>query len=352
MRELIEVRDELVEHFLKPRARGQVSLASAPLSKRTTQMMQYAVGVGGRAALLTEDKVEEVASRVHAVGIGEKDSEPAVVVYVTRKLPTNILPSKAVVPDQIRGVRTAVIESSIARLALDESVGCQKRSKARPLIAGVSISRADGPSGTLGAFARSVRPGEESVGRLLLSNSHVLAPTSGRVAGSQVVQASTEDGDAEPIAKVLRATKLHRTLPIAADAGVAQILGEVPIDNRICEIGQIKGKGQPIKDMFVEKHGRTTGRTKGRIASTNLTAQVSDPERGIELTFVNLFRVDQIVDDDSVGELGDSGSLVVEEKSCKAVGLLHATDELGTFYYAHPIDDVLTALEIELEYSA
>ena len=51
----------------------------------------------------------------------------------------------------------------------------------------------------------------------------------------------------------------------------------------------------------------------------------------------------------SVADLGDSGSLVVEKTSRKAVGLLHAADDLGSFYFAHPIEDVLNELEIELE---
>ena len=113
---------------------------------------------------------------------------------------------------------------------------------------------------------------------------------------------------------------------------------------------RVTGKSSPAKDMIVEKHGRTSGKTAGRITTVGLTAQVEDPERGIELTFLNLFRVDQFAgEDDPVAQLGDSGSLVVEQSSRTAVGLLHAADECGAFYYAHPIEDVLNELEIELE---
>lgn len=44
-------------------------------------------------------------------------------------------------------------------------------------------------------------------------------------------------------------------------------------------------------------------------------------------------------------------SVVIEKDSRKAVGLLHAADDLGTFYYAHPIAHVLKELEIELKLS-
>jgi hypothetical protein len=216
----------------------------------------------------------------------------------------------------------------------------------------VTVSRADGPSGTIGAFVRSKRPADPKGARLLLSNSHVLAPESGTVAGTSIVQSSVDDGESETIATVLRATRLHRTVPIAVDAAVAQIADSIPYVNTICEIGKPAGTADPVKEMLVEKHGRTSGRTTGKIKAVGLTAQVNDPDRRIELTFINLFRVEALSGDDgSVADFGDSGSLVVEKTSRNAVGLLHAADELGTFYYAHPIADVLRELDIELELS-
>ena len=106
----------------------------------------------------------------------------------------------------------------------------------------------------------------------------------------------------------------------------------------------------PVANMKVEKHGRTSGHTIGIISAIGLSAQVNDPEHNIELTFIDLIRVDQI-DSESppVAEPGDSGSLVVDAASRNAVGLLHAADDTGSFYYAHPIADVLKILEVKLE---
>ena len=356
MKDLFAARDELVERFLKPHHPGGVSLASAPRSRRTLRVMSLAVGAGGGATVLDrlaeseEPLIPEVESRVHAIGIGAKHTtgEPAVVVYVTRRLPGHQIPKAAMVPDKIQGVPTEVVQSPMARLAA--TTGDRKK-KIRPLICGISVSRADGPSGTIGAFVRSKRP-TDPPGLMLLSNSYVLAPDAGKVAGTVVVQSSADDGEPETIASVLRATRLHRTVPINVDAAIAQIVDRVPHDNVICEIGKVTGSAAPVKDMLVEKHGRTSGHTTGRIAATGITAQVNDPDRHVELTFLNLFRVEALKDDGgSVADLGDSGSLVVEKTTRKAVGLLHAADDLGSFYFAHPIEDVLRELEIELELS-
>jgi hypothetical protein len=77
---------------------------------------------------------------------------------------------------------------------------------------------------------------------------------------------------------------------------------------------------------------------------------VDDKDQNVTLTFLNLFRVDILRSDDpAVAEGGDSGSLVVEQTSRNAVGLLHAADDLGSFYYACDIASVLKEMEIELQ---
>ena len=346
MNDLIAVRDELVDLYLKPRRRGSVRLAAAaPRSPRARSIMMLAVESGRGAPFLEAEPIE---SRVHAIGIGSKsrEGEPAVIVYVTRRLEKDQLPPAAIVPEKIQGVPTAVVESRIARLAALPV----RQSRVRPLVAGVSISRSGGRSGTLGAFVQSTRSTDSKTAVLLLSNSHVLAPETGRAAGTAVVQASTDDGESETVATVLRASRLHRTVPITVDAAVAQIAPGIDVNNVVLEIGPVKGTRDPVENMRVEKHGRTSGHTVGRIAATGLTAQVEDEERGIELTFEDLFRVEQLDrDDPAVGEGGDSGSLVIDAASRDAVGLLHAADDLGSFYYAHPIAHVLKEMEIELK---
>ena len=217
MKNLFAVRDELIDRYLQPRRRGGVSLAAALPSPRLRGMLSAAAGPSAARA----PKPDSVESRVHAIGIAPNDGtgEPGVVVYVTRKLEKDKLSASALVPPKIQGVVTDVVQSPMARLAAGSAA---RKQRVRPLVAGVSIGRADGPSGTLGAFVRSTRTADRDE-ILLLSNSHVLAPDSGRVQGTAVVQSSTDDGEPETIGSVLRATRLHRTLPISVDAAVAQL---------------------------------------------------------------------------------------------------------------------------------
>jgi len=221
---------------------------------------------------------------------------------------------------------------------------------ARAAAGGRGQHRAGGRSRwTLGAFVRSARASDPN-GVLVLSNSHVLAPDSGRVQGTEVVQPAADDEGPETVGAVLRATRLTRTVPITADGAIAQLNEGVAFENTICTVGDVAGTLDPAAKMKVEKHGRTSGHSTGIIAAIGITAQVNDPEHDVELTFLDLFRVEQIgAHDPPVGKLGDSGSLVVDAASRKAVGLLNAADDLGSFYFAQPIATVLKDLEITLE---
>jgi hypothetical protein len=286
-------------------------------------------------------------SRIHAVGVGSKNDtdEPAVVVYVTKKLPMDLVPEDERIPETEDGVRTDVVERPMARL-----LACtdDRMKTIRPLVAGISISRADGPSGTLGAFVRSRRPSDGANSVFLLSNSHILSSGSGAVAGIRVRQPSVDDGGAEFVATVVRATRLTSTVPIKVDAGIAKISSGAVPDNQVCAIGKLTGTSAPLKDSAVRKHGRTSGLTTATVKTLGLTAQVEDTEHNRELTFVDLFLVEPGQDQATpIAEPGDSGSVVVDAGN-RVVGLLHAADPGGTFYYAQPFGEVLDALEIDL----
>jgi hypothetical protein len=217
-------------------------------------MFELAVRLPG-----AELEPESVASRVHAIGIGPKNGtgDPSVVVYVTRKMEKDRVSASALVPPKIEDVRTDVVESPMAKLAACSDT---RKKRARPLIGGVSIGRADGPAGTLGAFVRSTRASDPK-GVLVLSNSHVLAPDSGRVQGTDVVQPAADDEEPETIGTVLRATRLTRTVPITTDGAIAQLNGDVAFENTICTVGNVAGTLDPAAKMKVEKHGRTSGPT-------------------------------------------------------------------------------------------
>lgn|GEM_PF-3983679 len=309
MRDPVQVRDELARRFL--------GVSPEP---RRPQL----------AALQSFIRHARYPAGVHAVGLG---GERSVVLYVTGR------EAAPEVPARVDGVEVRVVESPMARLA-----GCSgdRKKRVRPLVGGIAIEREGGPVGTLGAFARSTRDGDGNRPSIL-SNSHVLAPPEGRVRGTPVFQGG------ERVGAVLRASRLHLTVPIEVDAAVAEIDDGVPWQLEVCGLGPIGAPLGAAKDMRVVKHGRTSALTVGRITDTGVIAEVEDPRRETPLRFLNLIRVDALSKDDgAVGETGDSGALVVEEGSRRAVGLLNAVDPYGTFYYANPIATVCRELEIEL----
>ena len=95
--------------------------------------------------------------------------------------------------------------------------------------------------------------------------------------------------------------------------------------------------------MVVHKFGRTTSYTVGWIKSINTDVTVSY-ETG------NFTFQDQIIivgaQGKSFSAAGDSGSLILERSTNKAVGLLFAGSTTHTI--ANHIDDVLAALKVTL----
>ncbi len=64
--------------------------------------------------------------------------------------------------------------------------------------------------------------------------------------------------------------------------------------------------------------------------------------------FQDQMRIEKIAPHAAIGLGGDSGSLVVEQSSSKAVGLYFAGPQEGSYGYANHIADVLSELQIEL----
>lgn len=298
---------------------------------------------GINLALAAEREGGVIEPRVHAVGIGTREGtdQPAVIVYVTRKLPMADLAPKDRIPPSSEGISTDVVVSAIPKLA---SCSDDRTSKHRPLIGGIAVARQGGPTGTLGCFVRSTRVADPASATYLLSNSHVLAPQEGTVEGIPVHQPS--DGDR--VARVARATRLTISKPIHADAAIARIDDRDNFKNIICSIGAVTGIQEPSKTTIAVKHGQKTGLTKGAISAVGLDQIVRDPFRNVDLTFKNLFRVDVSPDDDVVALAGDSGSLVVADGTSQALGILVGADDFGGFYVANPMAEVLSALDIEV----
>jgi hypothetical protein len=314
-------------------------------------------------------------ANVVGVGVGEKVShgkstgELSVVILVRQKVPLVGLDPQAVVPREVDGIRTDVIEVGDVRAQQ------ARTDRWRPAPGGVSIGHYKITAGTFGGVVRDRSSGD----RLILSNNHVLANSNDASPGDPILQPGAADGGqdgpdtiarlerfcpilfnteppscgtAQAVADFLNALagaigSGHRLQAIQAnpqasnnvDAAVARPLDQRDILDEILEIGVVSGTLPASLGMQVRKSGRTTGLTSGEITVLDATISVSYGT-GREATFEN-----QIVTG-PISQGGDSGSLVVAASELKAVGLLFAGSQQSTII--NPIQDVLDCLDVNL----
>jgi hypothetical protein len=340
---------------------------------------------------------------VVGVAVGRKNStgELAVVTLVEQKLPLAALSAEAVIPKQLDGVLTDVVEVGYLR-AYDSP-----RDRYRPTIpSGVSIGHFKITAGTLSTIVTDVNTGE----KLILSNNHVLANSNMGIVGDPILQPGPTDGGVNPgdmVARLLRFVTIRYiddpdvppptpaptpnpgtgtgggcdivssvvgvtnalaslvgskqrvtsagvqsvSMPASVAAPVpAQVAdNEVdcalakPVDpnmftGQILGIGQVSGTKAAQLGMKVRKSGRTTGYTEGTINLLNATVSVAYGSKTARFT-------GQIITS-PMSQGGDSGSLIVDGTENKAVGLLFAGSNLSTIF--NPIDRVLAALNVTI----
>ncbi len=316
---------------------------------------------------------------VHAIGVGRKVTEGvtvdelAVKVYVSQKLPTSLLGNSSI-PEEVDGVPTDVVESPPAFVlpavtATAEVVGggppalsafaasacsTNRKSRLRPVPAGVSTGHFSVTAGTIACFCHSVRAGDDPEEVYLLSNNHVYADVNNGSPGDPLLQQGAIDGGtpADQVGRLARFVPLDLSgiAPNLVDAAIGDLLPGVAYDPEICSLGRILGTLTPVEGMRVSKHGRTTGLTEGKITDISYDALVGmdhmDPS--VVALFEDQIRIERVAPYPAFGLGGDSGSLVVTSEGRKAVGLYFAGPESGFYGVANPIDKVLSELEIAL----
>jgi hypothetical protein len=215
----------------------------------------------------------------------------------------------------------------------------------RPLRPGHSIGHFRITAGTLGAL---VEGRSDGVTRML-SNNHVLADCNKGLLGDPILQPGRSDGGCD---LGDAAGTLHSFVPLAhtenrADAALADIFEDaMPDDMSLPGIGSVTSwwTEDAPEVTAVQKVGRTTGLTHGRITAIGVGgSQV--PVRYDDQTLWFSDPIEVMGIQGSFSEPGDSGSLVVDADR-SAVGLLFAGD--GTATYCNRIADVLDALDADL----
>lgn len=295
--------------------------------------------------LLALDNVVGVAPSLK-VSAGKPTDRWSLTVLVEQKLPKNKLAKEAVVPAQIDGVVTDVIE-----VGRPEALAFNAR--VQPALPGFSVGHHNITAGTFGCLVRDLRhchcPPDHGDRRaapdaygdcLILSNNHVLANSNAAQPGDLILQPGPFDGGVFPSDAIAR---LERFEPIAfgmsgfnlVDAAVARPLYSRGVTPSIIGVAMPNGIGQALTGMLVIKVGRTTEVTIGRVLATNATVAVGYGAG------VGVFRHQIITTAMAAG--GDSGSLLMDA-NLNAVGLLFAGSPFITIH--NHIADVEAALGV------
>jgi hypothetical protein len=224
------------------------------------------------------------------------------------------------------------------------------RERHRPLRIGTSIGHYRITAGTLGCFVR--KGGGE---RFVLSNNHVLADENKGRRGDPIFQpASYDNGKSSDAVGVLGNFVRLRRQKNEVDCALCKL--EPGIEH---EATRLFG-GRPLQGVtreppedqeIVEKIGRTTGKTRGRITAFEVDDVVVHYDLG-DLHFHNSIEIESTGSRPfSLG--GDSGSLIYTARDRLARGLLFAGSEHGgrggrDLTYANPFEQVLSSLGVEL----
>lgn len=308
-------------------------------------------------------------SNVVGMGVGVKwrkghpTGEPALIVLVTQKLERDQLSAADFVPPKLGEMQTDVLAVGYPFAGDSDRLqaGIQMLAKrARPAEGGYSVGHFNITAGTIATCvydvlpAGGVSPPAPGVGipprYYILSNNHVLANSNDAALGDPILQPGPFDGGTDPADRIARLSRfipitLEPAVPRAShnnlvDAAIAE--GEFhDLDREIYWTGYVRGwrrKANVTVGTLVQKTGRTTNYTTGRITAINATIDV-----GYGGGRVARFK-DQIVTTNmSAG--GDSGSLVTTLDDV-AVGLLFAGSSVATI--VNQIENVRSLLRVEV----
>lgn len=223
--------------------------------------------------------------------------------------------------------------------------------RTRPLRPGLSIAQRDVTAGTLGGFVR--RAG--APGLLVLSNSHVLADSDRAAVGDPVLQPGPADGGgaADEVATLTAFQRFVATGNLV-DAAVAALAEGVDADPTAYPGGPllaaVAGALDLDPDEDVEKIGRTTGHTTGRITAVEVDGVGVQYDDGVIATFDDQVEIEGRSGAFSAG--GDSGSVIWRTRDRAPLGLLFAGSTTGGtagggVTFANPLDTVLHVLGVD-----
>jgi hypothetical protein len=257
------------------------------------------------------------------------EGEEALRVYVRTKLPKSALSHRDFIPSHVNGLATDVIPIGDIT-PLRRSVQC-----------GVSIGHPSVTAGTIACLVGKTNQNEH----YLLSNNHVLANCDKASIGDPILQPGPLDGGTNPpIAELTDFEPIMDGGPKIMDAAIARVLDINSVVPEISDIGAVQQPPMPPAIyQSVRKCGRTTRHTIGIVLGVDEDFRIRYDS--VYVNFEGQFAVHSFREPFS--GLGDSGSLVVDAVSRRAVGLLFASglDGIGI---ANDIAPVLDRFGVEI----
>jgi hypothetical protein len=320
-------KNELAEEYLRPVPNLSALAALIPIASPKPEQNVVGVGIG------------EKISRDIATGI------LSIKLFVRIKYPDDQISDADRLPATINGLPVDVEETGTFVRFAKAAAMPDPRTRFRPAQPGCSVGFEDPHhqfrmAGTLGAIVK------QATRLFLLSNNHVLADENQLAVGSAIFQPALLDGGdvaKDRIASLTRFVTLTSSKPNKVDCAIAQADKNSLVSNEVLYIGAPSGVADAAIDMQVHKFGRTTGYRVGRVTSVE-----TDVTIGYEMG--NLQFDNQIVIVGRSGQpfsaAGDSGSLILERGTNRAIGLLFGGSTSHTI--ANHIGDVLRALKVTL----
>lgn len=271
---------------------------------------------------------------------------PCLTIFVKKKLPRCNLDSSNIIPKEIDGVPTDVVESGRA---------FSHSGEVRPAVGGISISNAYRKGG--GTLAYPVIDDNNKL--YILSCSHVLCrDTVNVVCNDKIVQPSTSKGGVLPTSSI---ATLERWIPLKfsntppttlndyneVDAAIAYVNFNISCNHRTLLTPKLLD-GNIIKDISytkpgdkVWKIGASTNKTYGQVISVN-TMYFIESDKG------KAYFKDQIIVD-MISTFGDSGALGIILDNNKAFGLLIAGSRPYATFFS-PIHKVFELLNVKFAF--
>jgi hypothetical protein len=360
--ELRDARLTAVERFLDPHER-RANVVGVAIGKKWTK------GQPTRNAavlvLVTQKLPEKALSPADRIGKTVPDTNVRTDVYtigqpVIEQRPPQPSPHYQVVQGTIQP-HYQLVQGTIQPHYQGAPAGAEPPvGRVRPAKGGYSVGHVDITAGTIATCVYDILPGgtitppESGTGIpgsfYILSNNHVLANTNAASVGDAILQPGPFDGGTEPADRI---ASLSRYIPIALEPDTPRELhGNLvdaaiatadfnDIDREVHWIGKVRAwreRADVAVGTPVQKTGRTTHYTVGRITAVNATVDV-----GFGGGRVARFS-DQILTT-NMSAPGDSGSLITTTDGV-AVGLLFAGSSLVTI--ANQIENVRSLLRVEV----